>query len=364
MLLAPFWTLGARGHALVWVSYLACTVFYALTAIGVWRVMRKLGAGDVAGVAAALVLLGVAPFAWTSLSGMEVAFASALLVGMILLLIDQAKTGPPSRRLGACLAAASLSRPEATLIVLGVIGVAVLARLRQRDLRAAAWWTVPLLAPLTWVVANNGSRQLLPEHRRREGYFYLPASTGRTGRARCGPTGKLLRGCSGMPRARLWPRLVTLVWLVGVVRGRGRGASSWLAGALIIGAPLVLVMAVVASSGLWSFQFIANRPSPLMIVGVASRRCDPNGSRSRGHGDRGGDPDHGFPVPAETTLTIVAGCSRQALAMLLPLRWVRVGAVTVVSCSEPRRSRGCKVMHGCSRKAQSFLRRSSRSAST
>src|SRR4051794_26193208 len=29
MVLAPFWTLGARGHALVWVSYLACTGLYA-----------------------------------------------------------------------------------------------------------------------------------------------------------------------------------------------------------------------------------------------------------------------------------------------------------------------------------------------
>ena len=33
MLLAPFWTLGARGHALVWVSYLMCAALYAATAM-------------------------------------------------------------------------------------------------------------------------------------------------------------------------------------------------------------------------------------------------------------------------------------------------------------------------------------------
>jgi 23S rRNA (uracil1939-C5)-methyltransferase len=40
-------------------------------------------------VVAAVVVLGIGPFAWTSLSGMEVAFASALLVDVVRQLIDQ-----------------------------------------------------------------------------------------------------------------------------------------------------------------------------------------------------------------------------------------------------------------------------------
>ena len=34
MVLAPFWTLGARGHALVWVSFGACSTLFALVGIG------------------------------------------------------------------------------------------------------------------------------------------------------------------------------------------------------------------------------------------------------------------------------------------------------------------------------------------
>src|SRR5215207_1448345 len=37
MLLAPFWTLGARGHALVWVSFGMCAALYAVVAIGCYR---------------------------------------------------------------------------------------------------------------------------------------------------------------------------------------------------------------------------------------------------------------------------------------------------------------------------------------
>ena len=55
MVLAPFWTLGARGHALVWVSFLVCSALYAGVAVGVWRFTRSL-AGEVAGMVAAGVL--------------------------------------------------------------------------------------------------------------------------------------------------------------------------------------------------------------------------------------------------------------------------------------------------------------------
>src|SRR5689334_6294447 len=104
MLLAPFWTLGARGHALVWVSFLACSALYAAVAIGCYRFVRQL-AGEVSGVLAAAILLAIAPFAWCALSGMEAAFAAALLVATWLLLARTPPDGPPSRLLGACLAA-------------------------------------------------------------------------------------------------------------------------------------------------------------------------------------------------------------------------------------------------------------------
>src|SRR5262245_56283894 len=53
MLLAPFWTLGARGHALVWVSYALCAALYALTCIGVYCVAARITGERLAGALAA-----------------------------------------------------------------------------------------------------------------------------------------------------------------------------------------------------------------------------------------------------------------------------------------------------------------------
>src|SRR5262247_1322410 len=75
MLLAPFWTLGARGDALVWVSFALCTVLYAATLVVGYRLVRDI-AGEVAALVTAALVLAIAPFAWTALSGMEVALAS------------------------------------------------------------------------------------------------------------------------------------------------------------------------------------------------------------------------------------------------------------------------------------------------
>src|SRR5258706_9302749 len=99
MVLAPFWTLGARGHALVWVSFGVCGALYASVGVGIYRFVRVVRGCKPAGVYAAVMLLVIPPFAWCAMSGMEVAFASALLVATILLLIDQSPDGPPGKLL-------------------------------------------------------------------------------------------------------------------------------------------------------------------------------------------------------------------------------------------------------------------------
>src|ERR1044071_7119239 len=43
VVLAPFWTLGARGHALVWVSFALCAALYAAVAVGCYRFVCELG---------------------------------------------------------------------------------------------------------------------------------------------------------------------------------------------------------------------------------------------------------------------------------------------------------------------------------
>jgi hypothetical protein len=277
MMLAPFWTLGARGHALVWVSFLLSTALYAATAIGCYRFVRGV-AGEIAGAAAAVLVLAIAPFAWCSLSGMEVAFAAALLVGVLLLLARAPKQGPPPRLLAVALAALSLSRPEATLIAFGICGVCAVQRARARAWIAAAWWLAPLAAPITWLVANRVlAGNFFPNTGVAKSHFYLPGFDWTYWReAVSSQTGALLKGLFWEPTSPLvFPRLVALAYIAGAVR-IGMWAhreKRYLAGALAIFAPLVMMLAVIATSGQWSFQnyrYIAPAlPFVMMVAAVA-----------------------------------------------------------------------------------------------
>jgi hypothetical protein len=259
ILLAPFWTLGARGHALVWVSYVLCAALYAATCVGLWRVVWRVSGSELAGWLAAAIALAIAPFAWTALSGMEVAFASALLIAMILLLLDQPRHGPPSRRLALCMAAAALSRPEAILLVLGVAAVGAIDRLRRGNRRDALWWLAPLAAPAAWAIANKLlAGNWMPNTGVVKSHFYLPGfDWAYWVDAVLTQSAKLMRGLfwdSGSPL--VLPRLAAIGWFVGAVRviGWAQRERKLLAGAVIVASPVVLMMAVIASSGQWAFQ--------------------------------------------------------------------------------------------------------------
>ena len=275
MLLAPFWTLGARGHALVWVSFGLCAVLYAAVAVGAYRFVRELR-DELSGVLCGVLVLVIAPFAWCALSGMEVAFASALLVATLLLLAREPNEGRPSWLLVATLAATSLSRPEATLIVGGIVAVRVVQRLRARHWRAAVWWLVPLAPVVTWLCANKLiAGNFFPNTGVAKSHFYLPGfdwtywfDAVRT------LTGRMLRGLFWDSTSPLvWPKLVAALFLVGAVR---IGVWAWrekklLVGALVVLSPFAMMLAVIASSGLWNFQnyrYIA--PAfPLLMIPVA-----------------------------------------------------------------------------------------------
>ncbi len=259
MLLAPFWTLGARGHALVWVSFGMCTALYAATGIACFRLVRHLMTSTVAGLAAAGLVIVIPTFAWTALAGMEVALAAALLVTMLVLLARTPRTGAPSRALILTLAATSLSRPEATLLVGGIVGVAVLARLQQRDLRAAAWWAAPLAAPLAWVVANRiFAGHWFPNTGVAKSHFYLPGfDTTYWYDAITTESRKLVLGFFHLPTSPfLWPHAILALWMLGAVRVGWWAwrAKRFLVGAVLVAGPWLLVFAVIASSGAWSFH--------------------------------------------------------------------------------------------------------------
>ncbi|HEY5949192.1 MAG TPA: hypothetical protein VIV40_27050, partial [Kofleriaceae bacterium] len=275
MLLAPFWTLGARGHALVWISFGMCAALYAAVAVGCYRFVAKLR-DQLSGVLCAVLVLVIAPFAWCALSGMEVAFASALLVATLLLLANERGEGRPSSLLAVCLAATSLARPEATLLVGAIVVVRGVQRLRARDWRAAAWWLVPLAPVTLWLCANKLiAGNFFPNTGVAKSHFYLPGfdwtywlDTVRT------LSGRMLRSLFWDKTSPLvWPRLIAVLFLVGAVRV---AVWAWrekqlLVGALVILSPFVMMLAVIASSGLWSFQnyrYIA--PAfPLLMIPVA-----------------------------------------------------------------------------------------------
>ncbi len=265
MLLAPFWTLGARGHALVWVSYGLCSALYAAVALGVWRFVRG-AAGEAAGLFAAGVVLCIAPFAWCALSGMEVAFAAALLVAMLLLL----QRGF-SWRLVVVMAAASLSRPEAMLIVFAVCAWFAAT---QRNWR----WLVALVPPALWLAANKiFAGNLMPNTGVAKSHFYLPGFDWTYWwTAVTQQTGRMFRALFWDAKSPLvWPRVMAALVVVGAVRAAlwARREKQLVVGVLVIGAPFAMLIAVIASSGQWDFQrfrYIAPAfPLLAILVGFA-----------------------------------------------------------------------------------------------
>ncbi len=286
MVLAPAWTLGARGHALVWVSYGLCGALYTATCVGAYRLVRALvpdGASrfarELTGAIAASSLLAIAPFAWTALSGMEVALAAALFVAVALVMLrdehrgrERAPSGsadrgseveprrlaPPSRLLAVALAALALARPEATIVVGLIVAAAMLRRIRARTYAAAAWWLVPLVPLLAWVTANRAlAGHWFPNTGVAKSHFYLPGFDGTYWISTVvHQIGDAVRGLGWRASSPLpLPPLFAALWVIGAVRLiRWTWRDRRVLGLAIVGAPPLLVLAVIASSGTWDFH--------------------------------------------------------------------------------------------------------------
>lgn len=280
MLLAPLWTFGARGHALVWAAFVLCAVLYAICAVLVAHIARQLVrtigfAAEAVALAAGAIVVAIAPFAWTALSGMEVALASALLLALVALLARD-EAGRPSRRVLACLVALSLARPEAAL--LGAAICFAMAIARRREGRVALVWLAPIAAPVLWLVANRVfAGHWMPSTALAKSQWFQPGFTaGAWASALATNAGKLVTGLfwdgsSPLPQARLFG----LLWLVGAARiawaARTRGASARVASALVVVGPAAWCALVLAGSGLWTlhqFRYIAP-VFPLLAIPVA-----------------------------------------------------------------------------------------------
>ncbi len=282
MVLAPFWTLGARGHALVWVSYLVGGAMFVLAGLGVLRFVRRVAGCAPVGVACAAMALSIGAFAFGALSGMEVGLASVLLVALLVLLLDQRASDPPSRKLALVLAAASLSRPEATVIVIAIAGIGAIATWRATKWSLeAVRWLVPLLAPLAWVCANRAlAGHWFPNTGVVKSHFYLPGFDWTYWRQTVlAQTGAMLRALFWSADSPLvWPRLVALALVIGALRAIvwSRREHKPLVAAVAIGAPFALLFAVVATSGVnnafefQNYRYIATAlPLFFVLVGFA-----------------------------------------------------------------------------------------------
>ena len=284
MLLAPFWTLGARGHALVWVSFGMCSALFAAVGLGCYRFASVVAGNRVTGALAAVMALVLGSFAWSALAGMEVAFAAALLVATLLLLAQRPPGGPPGWRLTGVLAATSLSRPEATLIVCAIVAWSVLDRLRARDRASAARWLIPLAAPLVWVLANRAfAGNFFPNTGVVKSHFYLPGFTWAYWREAVLAQGAALaKALFWAPQSPfLFPRVIAVLFVIGAVRVIlwARREQRTLTGVVAVVSPLALMLAVVGTSGVggWSVQnlrYIATA-MPLVVLVAACALAPP-----------------------------------------------------------------------------------------
>jgi hypothetical protein len=145
LLLAPFWAIGFRGTALIWVAWMLSWVSLGLLAHETRRCAEQLVSREL-GWAAAAMVLAFGGYTWFAGSGMEVVPFAWLLMRSARRVAEWAEADParaPSRAELIALAALSVAmRPEGVIAVLLV--AAVLAIKPQG--RSRAWALAPLPA--------------------------------------------------------------------------------------------------------------------------------------------------------------------------------------------------------------------------
>ncbi len=148
-----------REHALVATSFWLGAVLFAITAVGVYAVARRIG-GVLAGALAAVATLAIAPFAWAALSGTEVALTAALWVGALALFGRRGDSDTPGFALGLALIALGLARHEAIVVVGSICIAGSMATVTWRGLAA---WIAPVVPAVCWLLVSHARGEAAPD---------------------------------------------------------------------------------------------------------------------------------------------------------------------------------------------------------
>ena len=257
-LLAPLWAIGLRGYLFVFAAFAVSSVMVAAATALAYRVVERVCDRRFAVIAAVGTAMS-GSFTYASLSAMEVGLAAALLFWVVLKLIDENDRESPSRGLLVLLALTSLTRPELTLLIGGLVFLRAIESLFRRRPRLAARWLLPILLPLVWVSTNKLiAGNFFPNTGVAKSHFYLPGfNFSYYFEILPKLYGQMFRGLFWRDVTPLWSGKLTLLFsalaAVALVVWAKRN-KQWWAALILAGAPISLLLAVIASSGAWSFH--------------------------------------------------------------------------------------------------------------
>ncbi len=137
-----------KGHGLVTAAFWIGALLYAVTVAASFVVARRIG-GALAGVLAAIATLSIAPLAWASLAGLEIALVTACWIGA-LALFDRRDS--PGLALAFVLVVLGLARHEA-IVVVGLI--ALTGAWGTTTWRGLFAWLVPVLPAIAWCAISQ-----------------------------------------------------------------------------------------------------------------------------------------------------------------------------------------------------------------
>lgn len=140
-----------KGHALVATAFWIGALLYAITVTASFVVARRLG-GALAGVLAAVATLAIAPLAWASLAGLEVALVTACWISALALFPRRVDADRPGLAPTILLVGLGLAHHDALVVVAAIALVGAWGTSTWRGLIA---WLVPVLPAIAWCALSQ-----------------------------------------------------------------------------------------------------------------------------------------------------------------------------------------------------------------